>query len=323
MATHKATPLLTVTVTSYNYGRYLERNIESILNQSFTDFELLIIDNASTDASLAIIQRFADIDPRIRIIAHKVNQGGPASFRESCDLAKGRYRVQVDADDWVSSTDAFDRQINMLENNPNMTFVYSNLVMQTDASKRYVFGQYTGDRILRGEDAVEGILGLSFGHSGMMLRLDAYREAGGYPRGFKYYDDLLLAVRLAELGDVGYIDAPLYTSRQHVANEHLVPDPRVVHHELIPIIDRAFKGPLGGRMADRDRLRSRVLRRVLVHHPTFHIFNGRPRQGWRMYWESARARPYDTVLQRRTLNLMVRTILGARGYAWIKGQHSA
>jgi glycosyltransferase involved in cell wall biosynthesis len=82
-------PRLSVTVTNYNYADFLPRNVESILAQTYTDFELVIIDNASSDDSIAVIERYASTDPRIRLIAHDVNQGGLASFRESCDVSRG------------------------------------------------------------------------------------------------------------------------------------------------------------------------------------------------------------------------------------------
>src|SRR5215211_5099334 len=84
-------PLLSVTVGNYNYGRFLAQNIESILGQTFRDFELILIDNASTDDSLAVMERYAAADPRIRIVAHSQNEGMFASLRESCALARGRY----------------------------------------------------------------------------------------------------------------------------------------------------------------------------------------------------------------------------------------
>ena len=122
MTTDGSRPTLSVTMTNYNYAGYLPRAIESILEQTYTDFELLIIDNASTDDSVEVIQGYDD--PRIRLIAHEVNQGALASFRESCDESRGTYRLHVDADDWVIASDALQRQIDMMEAHPDMSFVY-------------------------------------------------------------------------------------------------------------------------------------------------------------------------------------------------------
>ena len=316
MTDTNTSPRLSVTVTNYNYADYLPRNIESVLSQSFDDLELIVIDNASTDNSVELVQKYAAGDPRIRLIAHEVNQGSLASFRESCDVSRGRYRVQVDADDWVRMPDAFERQVRLLDANPQMTFAFSALTMEgDDGQEPSIYRPFHGDQVLHGEDALDGILGFSLGHSGMMLRLDAYRACGGYPDGFKYYDDMLLAVRLAELGDVGYVDDGLYAGRQHSGNEHLTPQLKVVEQEILPIIDIAFSGPLGQRLPDAAAARRRIEKRALVHHATFHIFSGRPRQGWRLYWESAKARPVETIFQLRTINLVARTALGGTAYA--------
>jgi glycosyltransferase involved in cell wall biosynthesis len=311
----KPCPLLSVTVTNYNYGRFLSKNIESILCQTFTDFELIIIDNASNDASLSIIQRHAERDSRIRLIAHDWNVGMLESLRESCDVAQGRYRVHVDADDWVISTDAFQRQIDVLEANPRMSFAYSSLTLfGPDEKKTNVSHPYPKDTVLPGELALEAILGFNTNHSGMMLRLDAYRQCGGYPDGFVMCLDILLAVRLCEHGDVGFLDQELYAFRQHGANDHLALRLRGIRDEILPVIGAAFDGPLCGKLKNPAAVRRRVLRRALVHVPTQNIFSGHVRLGWRMYWESVKVRPLETVFQRRTISLVARTLLGSAGF---------
>jgi glycosyltransferase involved in cell wall biosynthesis len=312
-------PTLSVTVTNYNYAAFLPRAIDSILAQSFNDFELVIIDNASTDESLSVILAYDD--PRIRLIAHDVNVGGLASFRESCDVSRGTYRVHVDADDWVLDTDAFRRQVEMLRSHPDMAFVYSSLtIFGGDGQKSWVSRPHQGDTVLRGEQALEDILGFNFGHSGLMFRLDLYRQTGGYPDGMPHIDDLVLAVRLAELGSVGYVDAELYAFNQHGANVHLSPQLSVVRDEVLPMIDAAFNGPLGRVLPDARAVRRRVERRALVHLPTIYIFSGQLRAGWRLYWQSLLARPWLTVAQPRTLSLVARSALGDRGFSALRRQ---
>jgi glycosyltransferase involved in cell wall biosynthesis/polysaccharide pyruvyl transferase WcaK-like protein len=312
-------PLVSVTVTNYNYARFLPRNIESILRQEFTDFELVIIDNASTDDSVRIIEEYAASDPRVRLIAHTQNQGGLASFRESCDVSRGRYRVHVDADDWVIRPDAFQLQLAMLEEHADMAFVYSSLAMFDEHDRKSVVSRpYNHDTVLPGAAALVDILGFSFGHSGMMLRLDTYRATRGYPDGMPHIDDLVLAVRLAELGSVGYIDAELFAFRQHGANVHMSPQRSVVRDEILPMIASAFDGPLGAKVADSRATRRRIEKRALVHLPTAYIFTDRRVSGWRLYWESVQVRPLMTVMQPRTLSLIARTCLGQRGFEAVR-----
>jgi glycosyltransferase involved in cell wall biosynthesis len=306
-------PVLSVTVTNYNYAHFLPEALDSILAQSFEDFELIVIDNASTDGSIELLAEYAERDPRVRLIAHQQNQGGLASLRESCDVARGRYRVQVDADDWVISPTAFAEQVDMLERHPAMAFVYSTMTRYgPDGSKVGVSRPYPNDTVLPGELALEAILSFALTHSGMMFRLAAYRSTAGYPDGLPHVDDMLLGVRLAEVGDVGYLDRELYAFRQHGANVHLAPQLPVVKEEILPVIEAAFEGPLGPRVP--ASVRRRVVRNALVHLPTQYIFAGQRRAGWRLYWESVKARPLATVAQLRTLSLLAVSVLGADRY---------
>jgi glycosyltransferase involved in cell wall biosynthesis len=308
------TPLLTVTVTNFNYARFLGQNIESILGQTFTDYELVIVDNASTDDSVDVIRKYASEDSRIRLIAHTVNIGAAASFRESCDVALGRYRVQVDADDWIMAPDALERQVRLMTDNPHLAFVYSSMAMIDEDGGAFVYRPYLHDTVLPGEVAVEEVLTFSLGHSGMMFRLDLYRACGGYPEGFKYYDDLLLAVLLCELGDVGYIDDALYAARQHELTEHAVPSRTVVRDELLPIVNRAFRGPLPSRMQNPRAIRRRVTKKNLLHLPTVYIFKGQRAVGWRLLLESVKCKPIATLLQPQILSLVARSLMSDEQY---------
>lgn len=311
-------PTLSVTVANYNYGRYLEQTITSILAQTFDDFELILIDNASTDDSVEVMRRYAALDPRIRVVTHAQNEGMFYSLRESCDLSRGRYRVPIEADDWVLEPDAFEVQVEMLEKNPSMTFVYSSMTMTgSDGSVYHVSHPYPGDVVLPGEEAVEEILSFSLTHTGMMMRLDAYRATKGYPEAYPHICDMLLGVRLCELGDVGYIDRQLYAFRQHDTNLHLHPQAEVVRREMLPVIDAAFDGPLGTRLTDPAAVRRRVVKRALLHLPTQYIFSGNARAGWYLYWESVKVRPVETVFQHGTVSLLSRTIVGDRGHRWL------
>ena len=319
MTTDGSRPTLSVTMTNHDYAGYLPRAIESILEQTYTDFELLIIDNASTDDSVEVIEGYDD--PRIRLIAHEVNQGALAGFRESCDESRGTYRLHVDADDWVIASDALQRQIDMMEAHPDMSFVYSSMTMfNAEGEKIWVSRPHDGDTVLAGEHALEDILGFQFGHSGLMFRLDRYRATEGYSDDMPHIDDLVLAVRLAELGSVGYIDAELYAFHEHGANTHLSPDADVFRNEILPMIAEAFDGPLGRRLPDAAAVRRRVERQALLHLPTRYIFNDSPRIGWMLYWRAVRERPILTIVQPRTISLVARTVLGDRGYTALRSR---
>ncbi len=96
----------------YNGARYLEEAIESILNQTFSDFEFIIIDDGSTDNSLKIIKQYAGIDSRIQIITRE-NKGLVLTLNEGISLARGEFIARMDADD-VSLPNRFEKQIELL-----------------------------------------------------------------------------------------------------------------------------------------------------------------------------------------------------------------
>lgn len=112
-------PLVSVVLPVYNCEKYLEESISSILAQSYGDFELIIINDGSTDGSSAIIAGFND--PRIRLFDQE-NRGLSASLNRSICLARGRYLARQDADD-VSFPDRLTRQVEFLENHPEYCMV--------------------------------------------------------------------------------------------------------------------------------------------------------------------------------------------------------
>lgn len=95
-----STPFLSVIVPLYNAETYLPQSLDSILSQTFTDFELLLIDDGSTDSSPAICERYAAQDDRIRIY-HKENGGLVSARQYGFPLAQGEYVTFVDSDDWI------------------------------------------------------------------------------------------------------------------------------------------------------------------------------------------------------------------------------
>lgn len=98
------TPGVTVLMTVYNAEKYLDASVRCILEQTFTDFEFLIIDDASTDNSLAILQAWANRDSRIRIALNPENKGQTASLNSGLAQARGRWIARQDADDLADAT---------------------------------------------------------------------------------------------------------------------------------------------------------------------------------------------------------------------------
>lgn len=124
-------PTLSVVMSVYNAGHYLHQAVDSILNQTFQDFELIIIEDCSTDNSLKVLQGYAQKDNRIILIQKDKNKGAKG-FIENLNMglkqSKGKYLARMDADD-ISLPDRFEKQIAVLEDDPGLFIVGSSLEM--------------------------------------------------------------------------------------------------------------------------------------------------------------------------------------------------
>ena len=112
-----SSPRITVLMPVYNCELYIKEAIDSILNQSFSDFEFIIIDDASSDSTVSIIKAYDD--PRIQLIVKQQNSGYTNSLNYGLSIAKGEYIARMDGDD-ISFSERFEKQIAFLDKNPDV-----------------------------------------------------------------------------------------------------------------------------------------------------------------------------------------------------------
>ncbi len=112
-------PLFSIIVPIYNTEKYLSRCIESILEQTFTDFELILVDDGSTDSSYSICQNYAKDDSRIKVI-HKENGGVSSARNIGLEYAKGVYLWFVDSDDYIKPTALVDLSVKVLNESSDL-----------------------------------------------------------------------------------------------------------------------------------------------------------------------------------------------------------
>jgi glycosyltransferase involved in cell wall biosynthesis len=112
-------PLVSVVMLSYNHDEFIAESIESVLGQDFDDFELIIVDDASTDSSRQIIQKYAVEDSRIRVILHEANCGIAKTVNDGIEAAKGKFMATTASDD-VWMTDKLTKQLAVTASNENL-----------------------------------------------------------------------------------------------------------------------------------------------------------------------------------------------------------
>ena len=117
----RSRPSLTIITPVYNVERYLEKCVSSIIEQSFADWELILIDDGSNDASGRLCDEYAVKDARIRVV-HQTNAGASAARNVGLDLSRGRYVTFVDADDFVAA-DTYEKNIGYLESDVSLDLV--------------------------------------------------------------------------------------------------------------------------------------------------------------------------------------------------------
>jgi glycosyltransferase involved in cell wall biosynthesis len=208
-------PAISVIMSVYNGGRFLSQAVESILAQTFSDFEFIIIDDGSTDDSRAVLQQFAQKDQRIKLTSRE-NRGLTKSLNEGIAMAQGEFLARMDSDD-VSLPERFALQIEFLRAHPDCVAVGGDSV-RIDEDGR----EMTGPKMPVSHDEIEAELLLGKGgalmHPTLMVRKEAMNAVGGYRELFKTSQDLDLYLRLAQKGKLANIPQVVLRYRIHDAS---------------------------------------------------------------------------------------------------------
>ena len=134
-------PAISIIVPVYNAEKYLRRCIDSILSQSLTDFELILIDDGSTDRSPLICDEYATRDKRIRLI-HKKNDGVSAARNDGIDIAQGEFITFVDSDDWVDEVYLYTL---LQYKQYDIVFFSHRLIFDDGYTSEFIFEEKEGD----------------------------------------------------------------------------------------------------------------------------------------------------------------------------------
>ena len=189
-----AAPKVSVLMTCFNAASTIEESVRSALAQTFTDFELVLVDNCSTDESISIVQKLAD--PRIRIVALEKNHGRTPALNIALNNARGQYIAILDADD-TSTNDRFALQVECLDQKSELVLVAS-WYRNIDSSGKLINEVKTQTTHL---DIVRRLASnCPFMNSAVMFRAESIRSLGGYDETFAYSQDLALWLGLATLG---------------------------------------------------------------------------------------------------------------------------
>jgi glycosyltransferase involved in cell wall biosynthesis len=182
---------VTVLMAAYNEARFIAAAVESILGQSFGEFEFLIIDDGSTDSSADYLRNLRD--SRVRLVRNESNLGLTRSLNKGLDAARGKYIARMDADD-IALPDRLARQVALLDANPHVGIVGSSRVLIDENDQEIAVAQAAEDDLgIRWKC----LLGNPFGHPTVMLRraiIEQHRLR--YDESFRTAQDYELWTRL-------------------------------------------------------------------------------------------------------------------------------
>ncbi len=208
------TPRVSVLMPVYNGEEYLEDAVDSILAQTFGDFEFLIMNDGSTDRTGEILDRLAAKDARIRVF-HRENRGITPTLNELLRLARADLVARMDADD-IALPERFAKQVRHLDENPDCVLVGSCATMidpdGDDLTERAVPASH--EEIL--EDILNGSSKFIF-HSSIIFRRQPAVDLGGYNESYAAAQDLDLFLRLAEVGRLTNLTETLIRYREHTS----------------------------------------------------------------------------------------------------------
>jgi glycosyltransferase involved in cell wall biosynthesis len=205
-------PEITVLMPAYNAGRYIREAIKSVLQQSFRNFELLIINDGSTDDTLSIALSFHD--PRV-VVVNKEHEGIVVALNTGLKLASALFVARFDADD-VCMPDRLEKQLDFLHDHPEYVMVGS------DAEYILENGEFLFNFkcIAHSNDEVQNNLYVycPFIHSSVMYRREDVLKAGGYNIHAHNFEDYLLWTNLAKAGKMQNLREPLIKVRLNAAS---------------------------------------------------------------------------------------------------------
>lgn len=210
-------PQVSICIPTHNTARYLPETIESVLSQDFTDFELVICDNASTDQTSEVCRSYDD--PRLRYVRFEelVNQAG--NFNRCLEQARGEFITLLHADDYFLPGFLVDRALR-LANDPGLEFVFGAVqVVDAQGAVVSINRQWNRDRLF-GPGELFGLLltGCLVSPPSMMVRRSSAQKAGLFRTDLTWGHDWEWTLRLAEGTSAFYVCEPLAAYRDHDAS---------------------------------------------------------------------------------------------------------
>lgn len=240
-------PKVSIIMLSYNYGRYISEAIDSVLNQSYRDYELIIIDDCSDDGSDSIIREYASKDARIKFFINPKNIGIASSFNSGLDKCTGEYIGYISSDD-IWGKNRLETGVSILDTRPEIHYVHSNLSIIADNGM--FTGQTVNDLSRSPTSKYSGnlfdtlIKGNFIYFSSLLLRSEAITGIS-INSDLRYLNDWQFLLEISEKGNFHYVNDVLARYRMHSSSTNLDKAGYIKDYiKLVEIMKFKYKGYL-------------------------------------------------------------------------------
>lgn len=190
-------PLVSIILPTYNRAKFIEKAIRSVWTQTYSNMELIVVNDGSTDDTVLVLDRLSKENAKITIVNNQKNSGIVVALNNGIKSAKGKYIARLDDDDFWQDDKKIEKQVNFLENNKDYVLVGGG-VIKVDKDGKEI------DRFLlpeKDEDIRKSILiDNVFVHTSVLFRKDAFEKTGGYNQDFLYIEDWDLWMNLGIIG---------------------------------------------------------------------------------------------------------------------------
>jgi glycosyltransferase involved in cell wall biosynthesis len=219
-------PKISIVLPNYNYAGYLDERIQSLLAQTYKDFELIILDDASTDNSIEVIEKYT-ADSRVKTQFFTENSGLPYKrWNDGADMAQGEYLLFAGADDSCHPT-LLEKLVDKLDNHPNVGLAFCQSWQINSEGKRLGSmkswtnkldkERWTQDFVDSGKNEIQFLLFQNTipNASAVLMRRQIFIEAGKFDVRLRLSADWLLWVNMLMISDIAFVTEPLNYFRRH------------------------------------------------------------------------------------------------------------
>ena len=240
--------LVSIVVASYNHAEYLEQRMDSLINQTYQNIEILVIDDCSTDNSVAVLRSY-ESHPKVRLIIREKNGGWVAVSNQGVEISSGEFIIFANCDD-ACEPQMIERLVEAMRTNPTAGISYCRSLMIDEDGKLLgddFSGREESFKIRCSQDALLKKREMSHflmhscvipNLSAALFRKECYMASGGLTSVYQVCSDWDLFFKVVEYYDVAYVAQPLNEFRQHKTTIRSRTKERIFYEEIIGLLLR-------------------------------------------------------------------------------------